>query len=526
MAGIKVKQNEVFKVNTDYLKYYNWEINIDKNKAKDLEFLIKLFDSQMFELIRIILKNKGTKKFDTTDYVVSLVVDKIEDYDYVVKNGFFINGNKFLKFVGTTGGLKNNTVLFVNETIIEELNKRCECGRKNIPLVPSKYEAYKSLTCSSSQKIINPKKIIVVKDCIVKFNDVVINLDDKDMKTKGKRDKTKNELLNELIETEIENNISDGFNLCSIEYMKKVSESLGLDYIPSGVCLRNAWIKGMMYPFPIKEFVEKFNGGNYDIIDAWGQPQNLKDVDMILTESSFKLYEAYDNIAHYISCCKKNGYGFRVTKISPKELEDERELNYQYLQSYDFSDKDIEELCNYTVDFLKKSMGGDYDSTIKFLGIDGNSEDGSWQQALFTNEYIMKDPYVIDSIERFIKKKINQAKVGKLKVDGNYQIASGDPFALMQSICGLKVTGLLNKNECYSKYWIDRKYKELEEDKDKNFEELVIFRSPMTSHNNIRKCKIVNNKNVEYWYQYMDTIMIINGWDTFCIAENGCDWDR
>ena len=37
-----------------------------------------------------------------------------------------------------------------------------------------------------------------------------------------------------------------------------------------------------------------------------------------------------------------------------------------------------------------------------------------------------------------IKGKINDAKIGKLQVKGNYQIASGDPYALMQSICGLE----------------------------------------------------------------------------------------
>ena len=82
----------------------------------------------------------------------------------------------------------------------------------------------------------------------------------------------------------------------------------------------------------------------------------------------------------------------------------------------------------------------------------------------------------------------------------------------MQSVCGLKLTGLLKAGECYSKFWAD-----------KNENDVVIFRSPMTSHNNIRKCKVNNSTDCQYWYKYMDTIMIINGWDSFCMAENGCD---
>lgn len=143
---------------------------------------------------------------------------------------------------------------------------------------------------------------------------------------------------------------------------------------------------------------------------------------------------------------------------------------------------------------------------LRFVGTTGGLKNNT---LLFCNSQ-----YVIDSVHRFIKKKMNDAKIGKLFVQGNYQIASGDPFALMQSICGLKVTGLLKAGECYSKFWID-----------KAENDVVVFRSPMTSHNNIRKCIINNSDECQRWYQYMDTIMIINAWDSFCMAENGCDWD-
>lgn len=159
-------------------------------------------------------------------------------------------------------------------------------------------------------------------------------------------------------------------------------------------------------------------------------------------------------------------------------------------------------------------MGGDYASTVRFLGITENTEVNSWQRALYTSEYMLGDPYIIDSVHAFIRKKIDEAKIGKLIVRGNYQLASGDPFALMQSVCGLKVTGLLRAGECYSKFWLDREEKEV-----------VVFRSPMTSHNNIRMCRVSPSEACQRWYQYMDTAMIINAWDSFCMAENGCDWD-
>ena len=508
MAGIKVPQYKIFKIGTKKLKASKWNLNITKKEAFMYEEIIALFEAQEFRLISQILK-KPIYKIDFSEYIMAVVIDSPADFKRATsKNGIVVNQKTFKRFVGTTGGLKNNTLLFVNADILDELNERCECKRdKTIKLVPAKLEAYKALTCSASQPIVDPKRILVVRDCITKFIDTVINIDDSD---EDKREPVMTILEN----AELENNVSDGFNLCTYDYMQKVSESLGLDYVTNGVCLRNAWLKGMLYPFPIIEFIDKYNCGNYFIEDVWGNIQDIRECEMIITESSLKLWSSYKSIDEYMAAYKECGYGFAVTKISPHQLDDTKELNYQYLQSYDFTDDDIKELCAPTVKYLKDSFCGDYESTIKFLGITEQAEHETWQQALFLNKYMLNDPFIIDSVHKMIKKKINNAKIGKLIVNGNYQIASGDPFALMQSICGLKVTGLLKADECYSKYWSN-----------KGIDEVVVFRSPMTSHNNIRKCKVVSNDEVNYWYQYMDTIMIINGWDTFCMAENGCDWD-
>ena len=508
MAGISVPQYEIFKIGTDKLKYYDWDLYITPKEAMRYQELVPLFEGQEFRIMANKILKKLINTIDFSKIFLQVVIDKKSDFARATcHKGVRVNGINFVRFVGTTGGLKNNTLLFCNSQYINELNTLCECKRNpDVKLVPAKYEAYKALTCSASQPICDPKGILVVKDCVTQYFADVISLDDGVDSDEPKMEIIRNKPL--------ENTVSDGFNLCTIEYMGKVAESLGLDYIPSGVCLRNAWLKGMLYPFPIIEFIEKYNDGNYMVEDIWGNLQDIRQCDMIITESSLKLWNAYNDVEEYVNAYHECGYEFAVTKIAPHELEEERELNYQYLQSYEFTDEDIEELCSPTIKNLKDAMCGDYESTVKFLGINENSDINSWQRALFSNPYMLGDPYIIDSVHRFIKKKVSDAKIGKIQVDGNYQIASGDPFALMQSVCGLQVTGLLQAGECYSKFWVN-----------KNENDVVIFRSPMTSHNNIRKCKVNNSADCQYWYKYMDTIMIINGWDSFCMAENGCDWD-
>ena len=507
MAGISVPQYEIFKIGTNKLKYSNWNLTISAKEAFKYQELISLFEGRHFLIMANKILHKNIQDIDFSKIFLQVVIDTKTDFTRATgKKGVIVNGINYRRFVGTTGGLKNNTLLFCNSEYIDKLNELCECKRNpEIKLVPAKYEAYKALTCSASQPICEPNGILVVKDCISEYIADVISLDD------SSGEEPKREIIHDKT---LENNISDGFNLCTIQYMERVGRSLNLTYTPSGVCLRNAWLKGMLYPFPIYEFIEKYNNGNYMIEDIWGNTQDLRKCEMILTESSLKLWSAYDCIEDYVTAYRECGYGFSVTKISSHVLEEERELNYQYLQSYDFTQEDIEELCAPTINYLKDAMCGDYNSTIKFLGINENTDVNSWQRALYTSEYMLGDPYIIDSTHRYIKKKMNDAKIGKLFVKGNYQIASGDPFALMQSICGLKVTGLLKSDEIYSKFWIN-----------KNEDEVVVFRSPMTSHNNIRMCKINSSDECKYWYQYMDTIIIINGWDSFCMAENGEDYD-
>jgi hypothetical protein len=239
---------------------------------------------------------------------------------------------------------------------------------------------------------------------------------------------------------------------------------------------------------------------------------------MILTESSLKFWNSYNSSEDYINQYRSHGYNFRVTKIIGHELEDIRELNYQYLQSYDFTDEDIKELCQPTVDYLTGSLCGDYEQTLKFLGLKHKDKvlmpKETWQKALLLGEDMINDPNIIYHINKLINKKIDNAKIGKLICNGNYQQLSGDPFLLMQHICGLKETGLLQAKECYSSYWINKT------------NELVVFRSPMIGHNNIRKMTVINNNEAQYWYQYMGNVFITNGFDSACMALSGADMDN
>lgn len=445
------------------------------------------------------------------DYLC-LIIDKKSDYWKVYNNGFKVNGVKYKRLLGTNGGVKGSTIVFTSKRLYPKLRKRLDNGRNpNKEMVPAKYGAYESLACSSSIPVSDPIGILVVNDCEVDFFEDIIRLDDEET------DEPKMEFIKN---HQIHKTVTDGFGLVLPNRSYQWGVELGLKYTPSGFNTRAyAYEKGMLVTFDFIKFA-KLVAHNYMVKDAWGKIVDIRTVDVILTTSMLKLWDSYDSFEDYINNCKENNYRFCITKVCPNILENERNLNYQFIQSYRLSDDDIEKLIKPTIDEIKDVLGGDYRKTILFLkGMNLRADnidyvESDFIKALMVDKNMINDPFVRSRVHYMIKKRINEAKVGVIKVKGNFQIACGDPYALCQSMFNMEVTGLLKAGEFYSKYWSDRKVNTV-----------VCFRAPMTCHNNIRKLNIVSTPKQSYWYKYIKTMLIFNSWDTAADAMNGEDFD-
>lgn len=537
-------QKYIYKINSSRLRKEKWRLTLPISEARRNDEVIALADSQLLrwidelngisnvdkEAIDIKLQIKKLKKEPNSiqnkrtikklyeqldnlqfkpDYVC-IVIDKEKDYHRACK-GFYINGIKYKRLLGTNGGIKNSTIVFVSERLSEELKRRVENGRDpNIELVTAKLEAYKALTCSASNPVSLPKGILVVDDVETEFVANIVNL----------TDEADGEPIMEDAENQSVNmDASDGYGIMLPSLAKRWSEELGLDYVVSGVNTRFSFEKGMVFTFDFIDFAENV-AKKYIVKDAWGNEVDIRDIELILTTSMVKLWDSYKSCDDYILTSVSNGYTFGIAKTCPKELENERNLNYQFIQSYDLDDDDIEELIAPTMNDIKDVLGGDWRKAVLFLkgsGINGDNVhklDDDYIKAIMIDDRILDDPFVQSNIYQLIRNRINEAKVGVLKVHGNYSIVSGDPYLLCQNIFGLEKTGLLKAGEVYNKYWADD-----------GAERLACFRAPMTCHNNIRLVKPVRNNTVEYWYKYMNTCTIFNAWDTATAALNGCDFD-
>lgn len=562
MAKQKKLQQYVFKINSTLLRKNNWNLNLPLNRARNTTGLVvALADSQILSWINELngtedydiqakevkrqikeIKKQPTNRSNKTkisnlykqlyrlqfkeDYLC-VIMDKKSDYDRANK-GFYVNGIKYLRLLCTTGGVKTSTVVYVSEKIHDELKKRIENGKNNeVPLVPAKLGAYEALAASGSLEVSWPKDkyapipggVIVIKDAFTEFYADLINIDDSDRSQEPIVQFVSNQL--------VRNNCSDGCSMMLPSLSKRWNGELNGDYnhTMSGCNLRCAWTKGMTFTFDYIKFAEEVVGASDDcpekylITDVWGKKRDIRDSELIITESQLKLWSCYSSWEDYYYKCLENKYTIRVAKTAPHEVDDIRQLNYQFIQSLNLSDEDVQELISPTVDEINDIMGMDPRKSIVYLcGKNLNDDNIKYAdnaaRALMANPDVIKDPYIRNRIKKMINKRIREAKIGVLDVHGNFQIISGDLYALCESMFGLEVHGLLKAGELYSKYW-----------KDDGVQRVMCARAPMSNEHSLVSQDICYDDKVEYWFKYMDTVAVVNAWDTMPMALNGFDFD-
>ena len=578
MAKSQKNQTFVLKINTGYLSKHNWHLTLKLNEIrKQSQLVVSLGSSQVLRWIEQFqgrqnndteatlikqeikqikkqensiankkrindLYNRLYEKQFQQDYLM-LVMDSSKDYRYACEHGFSITidyGHKtetvrYKRFLGTAGSIKKSTIIFVNEEIYDRLMVKINNGRYipeidqygnpieptkeyngkklNYKFIPAKINAYFALQCSASISVPWPR-IIVVNDVETKFNDIV-----RLVKDTGGEENPEWPSVSGDTEMEIKINTCDGMGFISPEMSAKWAEALNEGLEPlSGFNTRCAFLKGMVFTVDFKQFANEV-AHTYTVIDAWGDERDVRDADVILTVSMLKLWDSYAGYEDYYRNCMKNGYEFCIAKSTPHKLRNVHTTNYQYLQDFTLTDEQIDKLIEPTVSKIKECLGLDWRKLILYMCGTGLDEKSVLHmepmcKAIMANSELIKDPYVRSKVSRMIQKRIRTAKIGVLDVEGDYAIAGNDPYSLLQSMFGLEVTGLLKRGECYHKYWSD---------KDTN--EICIFRAPMTSIENVCKLNVVTNPEMEEWYKYIKTCILLNSWDTTAMRCNGEDFD-
>ena len=534
----------LFKIGSKRLVEANWDLHISRMEALENNELVALASSTTLRMIdglngidyrekeirikqlkneigklkqlpntkanrdKLIAKQTEYNKLIFMEDYLCVVMDTKKDYDRALK-GFKVNGIEYERLLSTSAGVKKSTIVFTSKRLKQQLTLQLNAERDlTKKFVPAKLEAYISLACSASIPVRDPKGILVVHDVETTFYDDVILVNGlESIRPKVTVEQDYKTVLN----------ACDGLGLMSPELAKMWAEDVQEDYLPAGVCLRNAFCKGMVFTFDFKAFAKEIAHQEM-ITDVWGNEHNINDIDLILTTSMLKLWDSYSSIDDYLEKAKRNHHEFALTKITPEVLDNEQTMNYQFLQSLELDDEDIYNLIKPTLDELDDIINYDYRKALVYLRGVSLTEKSvlrppyDYTTAMMIDSRMLNDPYTYSKIRNNIKNRIDQAKLGVIAVNGNFSILSGDPYTLCQSMFNLPVTGLLKRGEIYSQYWQKR-----------GRTRVAGFRAPMTVHNNIVVMNIANNDEVNKWYKYMDTVTILNAWDNSCATLNGAD---
>lgn len=516
----KLKQYLVIKLNTNQIIENNYCLNISEEEAKKDNLLIALGNNQ---LIRFIKKHDRNQK-TFIDSLVSIEDEKVKDYKKIAKNGFILNGKKYVRFGSGAGQLKDNTVFFIDESLKPDINKRLINGAKIDKINTNKFNAYYGLYLSAGHVVTTPKFCIVPDYYVKVTGNVDCVEEDYYINDKGKETKCLKLIPNQTKTLDI--NAFDGQGLISPEFAKTWADDLELQYLPSQFIIRGAFIKGSVVTFDFKKFAEIHN--TFEIVDVYGnsvddseKKYDIRDFDIILTESQFKLWNCYDNLQNYQKNCKQNDHVWLVTKVNKSKDKSMSEVNYQYLQCLELTKDSILKLAEPTMNWIKKINNYDLQTCQELLLGDIAINDlpeynlsKNIALALIARPELLNDSYIRSYITKLARGKINRAKIGRIEIDGNYQVMVSDPYAQIQHILGLNVTGLLQSNEYYSNYWLQN-----------NIKKVLAMRSPMVSYSETNVLNLKNNPEIHEWYKYQQSGIVYNIFGLDIYKHQGSDWD-
>lgn len=490
------------------------EINVDEKIISDIileKRKIKKRTHSQENLNRLLELEKQLEEMLFVPEIISVYVDDKRFYKLIGKNGFYVNNKKYVRFACGAGQARRNNALFIDESFEEQMYSILNNDRNDIEITPAKYNAYFSLSTSASLTVSSPYFCVVPDKEVVRAERVDFVKEN---------EKSDDEVIE--MDREITFNLWDGQGIISPKMAKQWAEELELDYIPSSFIVRSNFIKGLVVVIDFHKFSDEI--GKRFITDVYGNNINIRDMDVILTQSQFKLWNAFESLSDYKNKSIKNNLEWSVSRVAPKVEKKYTFLNYQFLQNLNLDDESIKRLCKPTVDhfkniikekvdhtllyFLGRMSGGDYDPDIY------NKINDNVVKSIILNNKLLNDPFVKNHIIYSLNKRITQSYMGNLIVNGSYTMMVSDPYAFLEYIFDMPITGLLQRDEHYNKYWSD-----------KGESKLAAMRAPLTWRSEVNILNLKSDEKINDWFRYLDNCVVYNVFGNDCLIHGGSDFD-
>lgn len=484
-------ENNQYRINTDSTLYIleqaiNREIrelkkqlDIEAKRHKGKRILRKdsLNDFNKISLFESTL----TRSLEIKDDELSTEIIVIRAYRYVIfdhliKNGFRFNGENYEYFSSSAGQIRNKKSCFLRTGALNrnnhEVRNKLMCGlsvnkiNRKGGINQNKFQAYLSLANSASKtwEGFDIDKCIVVDDMELNVSGLVDYINHETYKIKR-------------IKREIPINFMDGAGIILPSVSNKSFQ------------FRMPFFKGLLIPFDYISFISAYENSNSVIKDIYGVYHDIleEDIQIIFTKSQFKLNGYYKDWDEYKGYFKNFNCEASVCKVEEDVFED-KPINYQMIQSLNFSTVELEELSRRTIkDIL--TIGEDMGTMLRLLGADeSNSKKNYFQQSLSMYPPLLNDEHSKQTIKDRKKSLVKEAKSGKILLEGTKRAyISPDLYAFAEWLfAGVKnPKGLLRNGEVSCKLF--------------NNEKLDVLRSPHLFREHCVRQNVVN-EDTDKWF--------------------------
>ncbi|MFP3509372.1 hypothetical protein SB775_06840 [Peribacillus sp. SIMBA_075] len=356
----------------------------------------------------------------------------------LIKDGFVNpDGEHYIYMSSSAGQIRQKKGVWIKKALWDEHKDSLTCGLSIDEINNSekkgcnvnKYLSYKALIFSASEEWNYPNQNVDGFDI-----DKCIVVDDLELEVFSEVDyidrdtyKIKRQKMNVPITA------TDGVGMM----LPSVSEKNFMCRLP--------WIKGLL---AVYDFTKH---GNTKVTDIDNKVWDVVDdgISIIFTRSQWKMSAYFDSWEDYKKRFKE--YNCKAAKLNEEEADfNDGKINYQMLESLtDVSDDELKEIASSSIQDIKV-LGEDKLTMLKVLGAtEANERKRSFQKSLLKYPQMLNDAYSKEAIMTKKRSLVNEAKTGKLNVEGSYTFVIPDLYSFCEFLFNGEAKPLLVENEVH-----------------------------------------------------------------------------
>ncbi len=482
---------------------YNFNTNASLRKFKGtLDFSLEAMKIAELEPTAFVIENNKqytkavvcvTFKYSLKENKKTLMTTK-EIREKLYKDGFYIDGVKYVRFKRSAGSARVGKCLFIKENLYDDMMEWSYMGidhTEGIDMDLAKIETYMALTTSSiiDTLKIESKNILLIDDYESVFKDTVMAT---------RLDQAGN-LITAPEETTVKNSIWDGQSLLD----SSIFNNNG--YADKGfLLLRNRFFKSACFNTNIQQFFADNNITSILQLNGKTVAQDIKDIKLITTPLSIK-YLKFGTFSMYLSKLEAT-FGVVKYEKAPHNLQGMVQTHYQLINTLQLNKDEVHQLLQPTINYiellknnptvLKHHIGIKSNSDV--YDVDLNNSNNMFHNLLKVNDGFTETKLFYNYKQDVIKAFKNNVRKGHILINGNYSVLCGNaPEMLKASINAFDGTGELKGDQVNVKSF----------DYDK---ELLGCRSPHVTMGNLWVCKNTENTFIDTYFNSSKYIIHIN----------------